>query len=122
MVAFACGVLRNSEMATLKKEKAVRAVVGPTIKFHAEAWATIESEKHEFRQAETQRVQQEVMAEGARVAMAKGRALFMLSLAGGAVLFFFAMALYLIFAKIEGNLALIYQGIVERTVAPPEIG
>lgn len=116
MVAFTCNVLRSAEIAKLKKDKTIGSVVNPAIHFHARAWAAIERERAEFRQAEERRVQGEVAAEAARVAQAKARALFLLSAAGGAVLFFLLMALYLIFAKIEDNLALIHQAIVLRTL------
>lgn len=118
MVTFTCSVLRNPEMAKLKKAESVGQVVGPTIRFHAEAWANIEKEKSEFNEAERIRVSQEILAEEVRVALAKARAVFILSLAGGAFLFFLAMALYLIFAKIEDNLALIHQAIEKRTMSP----
>lgn len=116
MVEFTCSVLKNTEIAKLKKDKAVGAVVNPAINFHARAWATIEKEKSDFRQAENLRVEQEVASEAFRVATAKAKAVFLLGLVGGAVLFFLAMALYLIFAKIEANLALIHQAIVQRTL------
>ena len=116
MVAFTCSVLKNPEMAKLKKDKVVGAVVNPTVNFHARAWAAFEKEKFEFTQSEERRVQLETAAEALRVAAAKARALFILSLAGGAILFFLAMALYLIFAKIEDNLALIHQAIMQRTL------
>ena len=116
MVNFTCSVLKNVEIAKLKKEKAVGAVVNPAINFHARAWAAIEKDKSDFRQGEKLRVEQEVASEAARVAVAKAKAMFLLGLAGGAIVFFLAMALYLIFAKIEANLALIHQAIVQRTL------
>jgi len=115
MVTFTCSVLRNPEIAKLKKDKAVGAVVSPAINFHARAWAAIEKEKFDFNQAEKLRVVSEVLAEKMRVEAAKVRAVFILSLVGGSLLFFMIMALYLIFAKIEDNLALIHQAIVQRT-------
>lgn len=119
MVGFACDVLKNPEIAKLKEDGLIGTVVSPSLLFHARAWAAIEREKAEFRQSEDRRVQGEIAAEVARVAEAKARALFLLSTAGGAVLFFLLMALYLIFAKIEDNLALIHQAIVLRT--SPEV-
>lgn len=119
MVDFTCAVLRNVEIAKLKEDKAIGSVVSPAINFHARVWADIQQEKAEFRQTEDRRVQGEIAAEATRVAEAKARALFLLSAAGGAVLFFLLMALYLIFAKIEDNLALIHQAIVLRT--SPEV-
>lgn len=116
MVEFTCAVMKNPEIIKLKKEKAIGSVVKPAVLFHARAWAAIQQEKAEFTQAEESRVQREIMAEGARVMGAKVKAAFILSLAGGAILFFLAMALYLIFAKIEDNLALIHRAIVQRTL------
>ena len=116
MVTFVCSVLENLEIAKLKEDKTIGTVVDPAIDFHAQAWATIQQEKFEFTQREERRVQEETMAEGARVAVSKIRAVFMVSSAGGALLFFMAMALYLIFAKIEDNLALINRSIVTRTL------
>ena len=116
MVTFVCGVLRNPAIAKLKQDKLVGAVVGPAISFHARAWASIEKEKFDFTRKEEARVQGEEMAETLRIAAAKVRAMFMLSTAGGAFLFFMVMALYLIFAKIEDNLAMINQTILHRTV------
>ncbi len=116
LVTFACDVLKNPEIAQLKKDGLIGTVVSPTLLFHARAWANIEEEKFNFDQGEKQRVQGEIAAEAARVAIAKAKAMFLLSLAGGAILFFLIMALYLIFAKIEDNLALIHLAIVGRTV------
>lgn len=118
MVKFACSVLKNPEIARLKREKLIGPVVNTTLRFHADAWAAIEEEKFNFNQSERQRVQGEIAAEAARVAAAKAKALFWLSLAGGAMLFFLIMALYLIFAKIEDNLALIHLAIVGHQTAP----
>lgn len=119
MVDFACGVMKYPEIVKLKKEEKIGAVVTPAILFHARAWAGIQREKAEFNQAEANRVRGEVLAENVRVAAGKVKAAFILSLAGGAILFFLAMALYLIFAKIEDNLALIHQSIVQRTLPAP---
>lgn len=116
LVSFACDFLKNPEIAQLKKDGLIGTVVSPMLTFHARAWAAIEKEKSDFLQSEERRVQGEIAAEAARVATAKAKALFLLSLAGGAILFFLIMALYLIFAKIEDNLALIHQAIVGRTV------
>lgn len=115
MVDFTCSVLKNPEIVKLKKEQATGAVVNPSVHFHARAWAAIEEEKFDFIQAEKRRVAQEVAAEDMRVAVAKARAVSILGLIGGSLLFFMIMALYLIFAKIEDNLALIHQAIVQRT-------
>lgn len=116
MVVFTCSVLKNPEIVKLRIEKTIGAVMIPSIFFHSRVWATIEQEKFEFRQAEERRVSGEVLAENVRVAASKIRAVFMLTSAGGALLFFMAMALYLIFAKIEDNLALIHRAIVQRTL------
>ena len=122
MVTFACAVLKNPEIVKLTKDKAIGTVVKPAINFHAQAWANIEKSKFDFIQAEEGRVAREVLAEEVRVGIAKARAIFILSLVGGALLFFLVMALYLIFAKIEDNLALIHQAILSRTLAPSTAG
>lgn len=121
MVNFTCSVLKNAEIAKLKKDQAIGLVVNPTINFHARAWASIQKENFEFRQAEERRVVAEITAEAIRVGLAKARALILLSVAGGAVLFFMAMALYLIFAKMEENLASIHRALVYRS-SPVAIG
>ena len=114
MVDFACSVMKSPEIAKLRQDGLISGVVNTTIQFHAQAWATIEEEKFNFRQAEERRVQGEIAAEAARVAVAKAKAMMLLSLAGGAILLFMVMALYLIFAKIEDNLALIHGAIVRH--------
>ena len=112
MVAFTCSVLKNTEFARLKREKLIGSVVNPTIRFHANAWASIEQAKAEFRQQEAARVKGEIAAEDARVFAAKARAVMLLSAVGGAILFFLVMALYLIFARIEINLGWIHGALV----------
>lgn len=111
MVAFTCSVLKNEEVAKLKKEKAIGSVVAPTINFHAQVWSMIERDKAEFKQREAQRVAAETASEALRVAVSKSKALFMLGSAGALLGFFLLLALYLIFAKIEDNLRLIHKSI-----------
>lgn len=119
MVSFTCSVLKNPEIAKLKKESAIGAVFNPTIRFHAHAWATVEKEKADFRQGEENRVARENASEEARVAIAKAKAIALLSIAGSAMLVFLVLALYLIFAKIEENLGLINASLKARPVSTP---
>ena len=117
MVTFVCSVLKKiQEIAKLKQDNAIRAVVGPSIGFHARAWAIIRKRSLNSGKLKERRVDGEMVAENARVALSKVRALFMLTTAGGALLFFMAMALYLIFAKIEDNLASIHRAIVKAAM------
>ncbi|WP_048439202.1 hypothetical protein [Caenimonas sp. SL110] len=104
MTDFTCSVLKNPEVAKLKKDKAVGSVVIPTINFHARMWSLIEAERRAFRDQEARRVTAEEAAEFARIAAAKARAIFLLGLAGSCFAAFMLLALYLIFAKIETNL------------------
>jgi hypothetical protein len=111
MVDFTCSVLKNPEVAKLKKEKLIGLVVGPTMEFHGATWSMLEKEKADFRRAEANRVESEINAETLRVSLAKAKALFMLGTAGALLGFFMLLALYLIFAKIEDNLRLIHEDI-----------
>lgn len=111
MVQFTCAVLKDAEIAKLKKDKMVGAVLNPTMAFHGRTWSMLEKEKFEFRQAEANRVDAERNAESVRVALAKTKAVFMFGTAGALLGFFMLLALYLIFAKIENNLRLIHEGI-----------
>ena len=116
MQAFVCAVLTNPVIAKLRQDKLIGSVVAPAIQFHSVAWAGIEREKADFIAKEQARVASQEMAEVARVVAAKAQAVMLLGAAGSAFLFFMLMALYLIFAKIEDNLATINRTILSRTV------
>ena len=82
----------------------------------AKTWAAIERDKAEFIAKEEARVKTEELAEVARITAARALALVYLGAAGSAFVFFMLMALYLIFAKIEDNLATINRTIQSRTL------
>lgn len=116
MQSFVCGVLTNPVIAKLRQDNLIGTVVSPAIQFHAAAWAAIERDKAEFVAKEEARVRRQEEAEALRVAAAKATAIIYLGAAGSAFVFFMLMALYLIFAKIEDNLATINRTIISRTV------
>lgn len=111
VVAFGCMVLKDPSIVALKKEGKISTVVFPTINFHLAAWDRIETEKRRFEQAEQNRVASERTAEGLRVGIAKAQALAHVISAGVAFGVFMALALYLVFAKIETNLRAINESI-----------
>lgn len=102
--AFACKVMEDPGIITLKKEQKVKSVVMPTLNFHLASWDRNWEEKTSFDQREVGRVQAERMAEMARIGAAKAAAISRLIAAGAAFGVFMLLALYLIFAKIESNL------------------
>jgi hypothetical protein len=116
METFVCAVLNNPAIVKLRQDKLIGSVVTPAIQFHAGAWAAIERDKAEFIAKEEARVKTEELAEVARITAARALALVYLGAAGSAFVFFMLMALYLIFAKIEDNLATINRTIQSRTL------
>ncbi len=117
VVAFGCSVLKDPSIVSLRKEGKISTVFFPTINFHLAAWDKIETEKRRFEQAEQNRVASERAAEAARVADAQAQALAHVISAGVAFCVFMALALYLVFAKIETNLRAINESIRSGGVA-----
>jgi hypothetical protein len=111
-VNFTCAALKDPSIIALKKDGKVTKVFMPVLKFHLTAWDKIETEKRNFEQAESNRVASERAAETMRVSLAKAAALSYLVAAGIAFGVFMALALYLVFAKIETNLREINQSIL----------
>lgn len=104
MSAFVCHLLREPELAQLRKDGKVTQVFYPAIQFHAAAWTRIANERAAFDHKEQARVDADEAAELARVGAAKVKAMAAMGVAGAAFLAFMVMALYLIFARIERNL------------------
>lgn len=111
VTAFACQVLKDQTIIQLTKDNKIGKVLGPMIRYHGTAWVNIQKEKLQFEQNQQRQFDMATAKEFARVAAAKSTALIMASVAGSAFLLFIVLALYLIFAKIENNLALIYRSI-----------
>jgi hypothetical protein len=97
-------VLKDPSIAALRKEGKISSVFIPTINFHLAAWDRIETEKRRFEQTEQNRVASARAEEGIRVGLAKAQALAHVISAGVAFGVFMALALYLVFAKIETDL------------------
>lgn len=104
VVGFTCAAMKDPSLIALRKEKKITNAFAGAIEFHARAWDVIETEKRRFEQAEQARVNGERAAELTRVALAKAQALADMMGAGIAFIVFMALALYLVFAKIETNL------------------
>lgn len=111
VVAFGCSAMSDSDVIAMKRDGKIPLILGPLINFHLMAWDKVEIEKRQFEQAELNRVQLERSAETARVAVAKanGVAQFIAALASFGV--FMALAIYLIFSKVETNLRSIDEAI-----------
>lgn len=108
---FACQVLKDPTIVQLTKDKQIGAVVAPLVSFHGRAWVAIQKEKIAFEENQQRQFDMFTAREAVRVAKAKVEAVFMATAAGIAFLLFVLLALYLIFAKIETNLALISRGV-----------
>lgn len=111
MVPFVCQLLKDPAFAQMRKDGKVGQVFYPSIRFHASAWTREANERARFEQAEAQRVQNELGQEDARVAAAHAQAGIAVIAIGAAFAAFMFMALYLIFARIERNLAGIERGV-----------
>ena len=103
-LSFTCTALKDPSIIALRREGKLTKVFMPVIGFHLSAWDRIETEKRKFEQAEQNRVASEKAVEMTRVLAAKALALAHMTAAGIAFVIFMALALYLIFAKIETNL------------------
>ena len=117
MSSFVCGLLKDPAVGQLKKEGKVGGVFYPSIRFHAAAWSRIANDKRRFEQHEAGRVAAETAEEEARVSASKLRAIAAISAAGAAFIAFMLMALYLIFARVERNLAGIEIGVAAAPVS-----
>lgn len=104
VAAFTCAAMKDQSLMTLQKENKITRPFTVSIEFHAARWDEIEIEKRRFEQAEQARVNGERAAELARVAVAKAQAVAHMTAALIAFAVFMALALYLVFAKIETNL------------------
>ena len=111
VTAFACTILKSPALAELARDNKIGQVVSPLIVFHSRAWDKIQQDKMSFDQNEKLRYTTATGVEYARVTKAKAEAVMMAGAAGVAFAIFIILALYLIFAKIETNLALIYRSI-----------
>jgi hypothetical protein len=118
IVRFGCQLLRDPALAQLKKDGKIGVIFWPALRFHANAWSQAVKAKQDFDGAEQRRVASEEAAEAARVLASKMSAIKFLSAAGIAFAGFLFMALYLIFARIERNLA----GIETKLEARPLVG
>lgn len=104
---FVCAFVVAPEVITAKKESKIGAVIGRIISLHANAWAKNEQEKFDFSRAEKQRIAEHIASEKMRVAIAEAKGIKYFIISSIAFGLFFMLALYLIFAKIEINLAII---------------
>lgn len=103
-VKFNCAVLKNPQIIALRKDDKVSGVFLKGLNFHLKEWDRIQLDKVKFESKEELRVEKEEAQEYARVIAAKIQAGIMITAAGIAFAIFMAIALYLIFAKIETNL------------------
>lgn len=103
-LSFTCKALADSSIIELKKEQKVKSVFMPILEFHVRSWDQIQSEKIKFEQQEENRVVSQRNAEVARVLMAKALAIKCLIAAVSTFALFMALAIYLLFAKIETDL------------------
>ncbi|MDP2822666.1 MAG: hypothetical protein Q8O52_08295 [Sulfuritalea sp.] len=104
--------MKDQSLVDLRKENKITNAFTGSIEFHARMWDAIEIEKRRFEQAEQARVSGERAAEHARVAVAKAQAVAHMTAALIAFAVFMALALYLVFAKIETNLRDINESIL----------
>ena len=119
MVTFVCLVLKDPMISDLAKESKIDRVFGSTIRFHANAWTTIMRERQKLEESERMRVQGEIAAEDGRIMLSKAFAMSALITAGSAFGMFLFLALYLIFARIERNLAGIESKFVFKESSEP---
>ena len=104
VVKFTCATLKNKEVIALRKENKVSGVFLKILNFHFREWDRIQQDKVKFERKEAIRIAKEEAKENERVSGAKIQAVLMITAAGIAFSVFMAIALYLIFAKIETNL------------------
>jgi hypothetical protein len=103
-VRFTCSALANQKLIEWYKQKKPANVFYGTLSFHLREWDRIQQERADFAAREAARVAKERAEEEARVITERAQAFVSLMIAGIAFAIFMAMALYLIFAKIESNL------------------
>lgn len=87
----------------------------PSLEWHADQWIEQKNSAEEFNASEKKRVENETLAEDLRVAAAKAAGTAQLILAAQIFAAFMALALLLIFAKIESNLRGVQ--VIEKTPA-----
>lgn len=104
VVKFTCATLKNKEVIALRKENKVSGVFLKILNFHFREWDRIQQDEVKFERKEAIRIAKEEAKENERVSGAKIQAVLMITAAGIAFSVFMAIALYLIFAKIETNL------------------
>lgn len=105
MDTYVCQLLQDPALGQLRKDGKIGAAFYPAIRFHAAAWSRIASEREQFDAGEAARVSAQMLAERLRVEAAHATARLALIAAACVFAGFMLMALYLIFARIERNLA-----------------
>lgn len=103
-VRFTCATLANPTLQSAYGDRKLSGVFLKTLNFHLREWDRVQREKAEFDARERERVARERGEEEARIAGARATTIQYLIIAGFAFSVFMALALYLIFAKIETNL------------------
>lgn len=116
-VSFTCAALANPKVIKMKTDGMVKAVFYPTLNFHLKKWVENQGEKEDFNNREIRRVAAVRNAEQIRIASSRAIAFTYISAAGVAFVTFMSLALYLLGAKIEGNLREMNRSILARSGA-----
>lgn len=101
LVRFGCAALQSNEIVDLRKENKVQGVFSGIVNFHLNAWDQIHIER-----------QAAILKENARILEDKANAVYAIKMSAVFFVVFMALALYLIFARIELNLRKISSQIV----------
>ena len=109
LAEFVCSVTQNDKVVALAKKG--QKIMTPAINFHIRTWDRLNEEREAHEAKEERRITQERIKEQMRVAEDKAFGLTALMVAASAFAAFMVIALYLIFAKIEANLAFIQRAI-----------
>lgn len=105
LVNFHCKALADPGVIALRKTGKFKGKVNASVlSYHEAAWDAIVAARQEFEANEQNRVTSERMAEVARIAADRVRAVAALTGAGSAFAVFMLLAIYLILAKIETNM------------------
>ncbi len=113
--AFVCKVLGDPAIVAMKKESKFKGSINSALtRYHNTSWDRIVNERNAYNASEEARVQQELAAEGLRVATTRARAMAALTAAGVAFGAFMLLALYLLMTKIETNMRDINESIRTR--------
>lgn len=111
---FICLLSNSPAVIEARKSGKINSIVIPGLNFHLSAWEAAKKSQAEFEAKEAKRVARELNAEENRVAADKALAMVVGMIAGGCFLAFMALALYLLFAKVETNLREIGKAIINK--------